>query len=75
MRHRLPHLALLLLGVHAARAQQPTPGAVFTLEEVMIPKKFVTSIFDAKAADYVKATQRIYGSPGMASHILLPVVR
>ena len=34
-----------------AWAQQPTPGAVFTLEEVMIPKEFVTSIVDAKAAE------------------------
>jgi len=39
------------------------------------PQKFVPSIFDAKASDYVKATQRVYGSPAMPSHIVLPVVR
>ena len=39
------------------------------------PQKFVPSIYDAKASDYVKATQRVYGSPGLPSHIVLPVVR
>ncbi len=39
------------------------------------PQKFMASIFDAKASDYVKATQRVYGSAGMPSHIVLPVVR
>ena len=39
MHHRIPHLALLLLGVHVTRAQQPSPGPVFTLEEVMIPMR------------------------------------
>jgi uncharacterized protein len=38
------------------------------------PQKFVPSIYKATAADYVPATQRVYCSPGMASHIVLPVV-
>jgi putative CocE/NonD family hydrolase len=38
------------------------------------PQTFVPSIFRATAADYRKATQRIYRSPGQASFIELPVV-
>jgi putative CocE/NonD family hydrolase len=38
------------------------------------PQKFVPSIYAAKASDFVKATQRVYTTPGMASHIVLPVV-
>ncbi len=38
------------------------------------PQKFVPDIFKATASDYVKATQRIYGSPTLPSHIVLPVV-
>ena len=37
------------------------------------PQTFVPSIFDAKPADYVKATQRVYHAPGEASYIDLPV--
>jgi len=39
------------------------------------PQKYLPSIFDAKASDYVKATQRVYTTPAMASRIVLPVVR
>lgn len=39
------------------------------------PQKFVGSIYKAAAADYMRATQRIYCSPEMPSHISLPVVR
>jgi putative CocE/NonD family hydrolase len=39
------------------------------------PQTFVPSIFRATAADYRKATQRIYHSPGQASFIELPMVR
>jgi putative CocE/NonD family hydrolase len=39
------------------------------------PQKFVPSIYEAKASDYVKAAQRVYGSPALPSHIVLPVVR
>jgi putative CocE/NonD family hydrolase len=35
------------------------------------PQTFVPSIYQAKAGDFVKATQRVYGS----SHVVLPVVR
>jgi len=38
------------------------------------PQKFVPSIYKAGASDFVKATQRVYCSPGMASYVELPVV-
>jgi hypothetical protein len=38
------------------------------------PQTFVPNIFLAKPEDYVKATQRIYHAPGVASFIDLPVV-
>ena len=38
------------------------------------PQKFVESIYEASASDYVKATQRVYCSPEMPSHIVLPVM-
>ena len=38
------------------------------------PQKFVPDIFDAKAADYQKATQRIWHTSGEASFISLPIV-
>jgi len=37
------------------------------------PQKFVPSIYQAKADDFVKATQRIYCSPSQASRVTLPV--
>ena len=39
------------------------------------PQKFVPSIYKASASDFVPATQRIYCSPEMPSHLVLPVVR
>jgi len=38
------------------------------------PQKYVPSIYKASAADYIPATQRIYCSPAMPSHIALPIV-
>ena len=38
------------------------------------PQQFVPSIYQAKAPDFVPATQRIYCSPDMASFIALPVM-
>ena len=38
------------------------------------PQKFVPSIYQAGATDYVPATQRIFCTPAMASHLVLPVV-
>jgi uncharacterized protein len=38
------------------------------------PQTFVPNIFDAKRADYQKATQRVWHTPGQASFINLPVV-
>jgi putative CocE/NonD family hydrolase len=39
------------------------------------PQNFVPSIYKAVAADFTPATQRIYCSPAMASHLVLPIVR
>jgi hypothetical protein len=39
------------------------------------PQKFVTSIYQATASDFVPATQRIYCSTTMPSRLVLPVVR
>ncbi len=39
------------------------------------PQKFVPSIYKAEASDYIKATQRVYATPEMPSHIELPVVK
>jgi len=38
------------------------------------PQKFVPSIYQATAADFISATQRIYCSPAMPSHLVLPVM-
>jgi putative CocE/NonD family hydrolase len=38
------------------------------------PQKFVPSIYQAAASDFVPATQRIYCSTTMPSHMVLPVV-
>ncbi|HEY3350527.1 MAG TPA: CocE/NonD family hydrolase [Thermoanaerobaculia bacterium] len=38
------------------------------------PQTFVPSIFWAKPADYVKATQRVFHAPGQASFVELPLV-
>jgi putative CocE/NonD family hydrolase len=38
------------------------------------PQTFVPNIFQAKAGDYRKATQRVYHAPGLESAIQLPVV-
>jgi putative CocE/NonD family hydrolase len=38
------------------------------------PQRFVPNIFEAKPADYEKATQRVWHSPGQASFITLPIV-
>jgi uncharacterized protein len=38
------------------------------------PQKFLASIYTAKASDYTPATQRVYCSPRLPSHVVLPVV-
>ena len=38
------------------------------------PQKFLPSIYQAKPADFVTATQRIYCSPSQPSHLVLPVM-
>jgi putative CocE/NonD family hydrolase len=39
------------------------------------PQKFVENIFQAKDSDFHKATQHVYRSPRLASHLVLPVVK
>ncbi len=38
------------------------------------PQQFVPNIYQATAGDFVKATQRVYCSPALPSHIVLPIV-
>ena len=38
------------------------------------PQKFVPSIYKAKADDFMPATQRVYCTADMPSHVVLPVV-
>lgn len=38
------------------------------------PQKYVPNIYEATAADYVAATQRIFRTPGRASHLELSVI-
>jgi predicted acyl esterase len=38
------------------------------------PQKFVPSIYKAQASDFTPATQRIYSTPDLASHLVLPVM-
>ena len=38
------------------------------------PQKFVPSIYQATAGDFISATQRVYCSPQLPSYIVLPVV-
>jgi putative CocE/NonD family hydrolase len=38
------------------------------------PQKFLASIYTAKASDYTPVTQRVYCSPRLPSHVVLPVV-
>ncbi|MGC2249245.1 MAG: CocE/NonD family hydrolase [Acidobacteriaceae bacterium] len=38
------------------------------------PQKYVPSIYQATATDFVPATQRIYCTPKMPSHIVLPIL-
>ena len=38
------------------------------------PQKFVPSIYQASASDFIPATQRIYCSPDLPSHLVLPVM-
>jgi len=37
------------------------------------PQKFVHSIYKATASDFTPATQHIYCSPELPSHVVLPV--
>jgi predicted acyl esterase len=38
------------------------------------PQQYVPSIYQAADQDFVQATQRIYCTPAMPSHIVLPVI-
>ncbi len=39
------------------------------------PQRFVPSIYQARAADFTRATQRVYCSASLPSRVVLPVVR
>ena len=39
------------------------------------PQKFVPSIYKAVADDFTPATQRVYCSPAMPSHLVLPIMK
>lgn len=39
------------------------------------PQTFVPSIYTAKASDFISARQRVYCSPDLPSHIVLPLAR
>ena len=39
------------------------------------PQSFVANIFEANAADFKRATHRVFRTPKMPSHIVLPTVR
>ena len=39
------------------------------------PQKFVPSIYKAAASDYVPATQHVYCSPSLPSHVELPIMK
>jgi putative CocE/NonD family hydrolase len=39
------------------------------------PQRFMASIYQATAGDFVRATQRVYCSPALPSHLVLPVVK
>jgi hypothetical protein len=39
------------------------------------PQKYVPNIFEAKESDFIKATQKIYRTPGFASHIELSLMK
>ncbi len=39
------------------------------------PQKFVPSIYKATESDFVPATQRVYCSPDLPSHLVLPIVK
>jgi len=38
------------------------------------PQRYVPSIYQATASDFVKATQRVYATAARPSHIVLPIV-
>ena len=38
------------------------------------PQKFVPSIYNATASDFTPATQRVYSSSKLPSHLALPVM-
>lgn len=38
------------------------------------PQQFVPSIYQARQSEFVKATQRIYCSPAMPSHLVFPIM-
>ena len=70
-RFRLPTVNHVFLPGHRIMVQ--VQSTLFPLYD-RNPQTFVPNIFDAKPADYQKATERIWHTPAEASHISLPVV-
>jgi predicted acyl esterase len=70
-RFALPTMNHVFLPGHRVMVQ--VQSSLFPLYD-RNPQTFVPNIFNAKPADYQKATERIYHTPGEASFISLPVV-
>ncbi|KAB7647989.1 CocE/NonD family hydrolase [Polymorphobacter fuscus] len=70
-RFGLPHVNHVFAPGHRIMVQ--VQSSLFPLYD-RNPQTFVPNIFDAKAADYKPATQRIAYGPGQASAVWLPVV-
>jgi hypothetical protein len=71
-RFALPHANHVFLPGHRIMVQ--VQSTWFPLYD-RNPQTFVPSIFDAKPADFQKATQRVYHAPAQASFIELPIVK
>jgi hypothetical protein len=67
---KLPHADHVFLPGHRTMVQ--VQSSWFPLYD-RNPQTFVANIFQARPADYVKATQRVFHSLGSASYVDLPV--
>ena len=70
-RFELPQVNHVFLPGHRIMVQ--IQSSLFPLYD-RNPQSYVDNIFFARAADYVKATQRVFHTGGVASYIELPVV-
>jgi predicted acyl esterase len=67
---KLPHADHVFLPGHRIMVQ--VQSSWFPLYD-RNPQTYVPSIFEARPADFVKATQRVYHTPDSASYIDLPL--